>query len=182
MRNIALLGAAMLASACHAAGNAEGTGPLVQRDVPVAGAFDKIALAGSPDVIVTVGAAASVRAEGEAAMLDRLEIVNENGRLRIGLRNSGGWFDWGSHRGITVHITLPAISAASIEGSGNMRIDRVQGPAFAGSVTGSGDMNIAALTADQASFTVTGSGDLTAAGRARQASANLVGSGDLHLA
>jgi hypothetical protein len=183
MRTFFLLGAAALVTACHAAGNAEGTGPIVQRDFPVAGAFDRIALSGSPDVVVTVGAAASVRAEGEAEMLDRLEITNQNGQLQIGLKhNSGSWFDWGSHRGITIHVTLPAIAGASITGSGNMRIDRAQGPAFAASVTGSGDMNIAALTADQASFTVTGSGDITAAGHARQATASVTGSGDLHLA
>ena len=183
MRTIALLGAAALVTACHSAGSAEGTGPLAQRDFPVAGAFDKIALSGSPDVVVTVGAAASVRAEGEADQLDRLEITNVNGQLQIGLRNnSGSWFSWGHHRGITVHVTLPALAGASINGSGDMRIDRVQGPAFAGSVTGSGDMNIAALTADQASFTVTGSGDITAAGHARQATASVTGSGDLHLA
>ena len=184
MRNIALLAAAAsLATACHAAGSAEDTGPRVQRDFPVAGAFDKILLAGSPDVVVTVGGAPSVRAEGEADQLDRLEVVNQNGQLRIGLRNgSGGFFSWGTHRGIVVHVTLPALAAASINGSGDMRIDRVQGPAFAGSVTGSGDMNLAAVTADQASFTVTGSGDITAAGHARQATASVTGSGDLHLA
>jgi len=183
MRTIALLSAAALVTACHAAGNAEGTGPIVQRDFPVAGAFDKIALAGSPNVIVTVGPAASVRAEGDAELLDRLEITNENGQLRIGLRNSAGsWFSWNSHQRLTVHVTLPALAAATIAGSGDMRIDRVQGPAFAASVTGSGDMNVAALTADQASFTVTGSGDISAAGHARQASASVTGSGDLHLA
>jgi hypothetical protein len=184
MRNIVLLGAvASLATACHAAGSAEESGPAVQRDFPVAGAFDKIALTGSPDVVVTVGGAASVRAEGEASQLDRLEIVNQNGQLRIGLHSgSGGWFDWGTHRGIVVHVNLPALAGASIAGSGDMRIDRVQGPAFAGSVTGSGDMNIAALTSDQASFTINGSGDITAAGHARQANLSLVGSGDLHLA
>ena len=186
MRTIALLSAAALATlvtACHAAGNAEGTGPVAQREMPVAGAFDRIALSGSPDVVVTVGAAASVRAEGETDQLDRLEVTNVGGELRIGLRDtSGSWFSWGHHRGLTIHVTLPALAGASIAGSGDMRIDRVQGPAFAGSVTGSGAMNIANLTADTASFTITGSGDITAAGRARQASASLTGSGDLRLA
>lgn len=183
MRTIALLSAAALVTACHSVGNAEEAGPVAQRDFPVAGAFDRIALSGSPDVVVTVGAAASVRAEGDAATLDRLEIVNENGQLRIGLKNSSGsWFSWGHHRGVIVHVTLPALAGASITGSGDMRIDRVQGPAFAGSVTGSGDMTISALTAEQASFTVTGSGGITAAGHARQATGSVTGSGDLRLA
>ena len=186
MRTIALLSAAalaILASACHSAGNAEETGPLAQRDVPVAGAFDKIALSGSPDVVVTVGGAASVRAEGDVEMLDRLEIVNDNGQLRIGLRNTnGGWFSWGHRRGVTVHVALPALAGATVTGSGDMRIDRVQGPAFAGAVTGSGDITIATMATEQASFTVTGSGDITAAGQARQATASVNGSGDLRLA
>jgi hypothetical protein len=182
MRTIALLGAAAFVTACHAAGNAEGTGPVVQRDFPVAGAFDKIALSGSPDVVVTVGGAASVRAEGEAGMLDRLEIVNRNGQLRIGLRNSDDWFDWGSHHGLTIHVTVPALAGASVDGSGGMRIDRVQGPIFAGVLNGSGDLNIASLTAGQASFTLTGSGDITAAGHARQANVSMTGAGDVRLA
>ena len=183
MRTFGLLTAAALVAACHAAGDAEESGPPAQRDFPVAGAFDRIALSGSPNVVVTVGGAAAVRAEGTAEMLDRLEIRNENGQLQIGLRHgSGNWFDWGSHRGLTVHVTLPALAGASIAGSGGMHIDRVQGPAFAGQVTGSGDMTIAALAAEQASFSITGSGDITAAGRARQASGSVTGSGDLRLA
>ena len=183
MRTLVLLGAVTLVAACNAAGGAENDGPVAQRDFPVAGAYDRIALSGSPDVVVTVGGPAAVRAEGNAEMLDRLEIRNENGQLQIGLRNTAGsWFDWGSHRRLVVHVTLPALAGASITGSGDMRIDRVQGPAFAGAVTGSGDMNIAAVTAEQASFTITGSGDITAAGHARQANASVTGSGDLHLA
>lgn len=183
MRATALLGAAALVTACHSAGDAEEAGPAVQRAFQVAGAFDRIALSGSPDVVVTVGGAPSVRAVGDAGTLDRLEIVNENGQLRIGMRNNAGsWFSWGHRRGVTIQVTLPALAGASITGSGGMRIDRVQGPAFAGSVTGSGDMTIAALTADEASFTITGSGDITAAGRVRQATGSITGSGDLRLA
>jgi hypothetical protein len=182
MRTIALLSAAAFVAACNSAGDAE-TGPAVQRAFQVAGAFDRIALSGSPDVIVTVGGAASISAQGDSDTLDRLEIVNENGQLRIGMRNNAGsWFSWGHRRGVTIHVTLPALAGASVTGSGGMRIDRVQGPAFAGSVTGSGDMAIAALTADQASFTITGSGDITAAGHARQATGSVTGSGDLRLA
>lgn len=183
MRAAILLGAALGVSACHAMGSAEETRPAATRVVPVQGAFDRIALAGSPDVVVTVGGAAAVRAEGDQELLDRLEVVNEGGQLRIGLRDAaGGWFSWGSHRNLVVHVSLPALAGATIAGSGDMRIDRVQGPAFAGNVTGSGDLSVGSMQADQASFSVTGSGDITAAGRAQTASASVTGSGDLHLA
>lgn len=182
MRAAALISTVLFATACHAGGNAEETRPTAQRDFQVAGPFDRIALAGSPDVVVTVGGAPSVRAEGDADTLDRLEITSDGGQLHIGLRNSsGGWFRWGHHRGVTVHVTVPALAAASITGSGDMRIDRVQGPRFAGAVTGSGDMNVGAVAVGEASFSVTGSGDITAAGRAQRASAAVTGSGDVRL-
>jgi putative autotransporter adhesin-like protein len=177
----ALVSTLLAATACHAGGNAEETRAAARRDFQV-GAFDRIALAGSPDVVVTVGGAVSVRAEGDADTVDRLEITSEGGQLRIGLRNgSGSWFRWGHHRGVTVHVTVPSLAAASITGSGDMRIDRVEGPRFAGAITGSGDMNVAALAVGEAEFSVTGSGDIAAAGRAQRASATVVGSGDLRL-
>jgi putative autotransporter adhesin-like protein len=178
----ALLSTVLIAAACHAGGNAEETRhPTAQRDFPVAGAFDRIALAGSSDVIVTVGGAASVRAEGDAETLDRLEIVNEGGQLRIGMRpDSGNWFRWRHHR-VTVHVTVPALAGATIAGSGDMRIDRVEGARFAAAVTGSGDLSVGAAAVGDANFSVTGSGDIVAAGRAERASAAVVGSGDLRL-
>jgi hypothetical protein len=178
----ALLSTVLIATACHAGGDAEEARATARRDFPVAGAFDRIALAGSTDVIVTVGGAPSVRAEGDADTLERLEIINAGGQLQIGLRNrSGSWFRWGHNRGVTVHVTMPSLAAAAITGSGDMRIDRVEGARFAGSVTGSGDMNVGAVTVGEASFSVTGSGDIRAAGRADRASATVVGSGDLIL-
>ena len=178
----ALLSTVLIATACHAGGHAEETRPMVQRNIQVPGPFDRIALAGSTDVVVAVGGAPSIRAEGEAETLDRLEITVEGGQLHIGLRaGSRGWFHWGSRRGVTVHVTVPALAAASIAGSGDMRIDRVEGPRFAGSVTGSGDLDVGALAVGEASFSVTGSGDIRAAGRSQRASATVVGSGDLRL-
>jgi hypothetical protein len=178
----ALLSTVLIATACHAGGNAEETRPMAQRNIQVPGPFDRIALAGSTDVVVAVGGAPSIRAEGDAETLERLEITAEGGQLHIGLRNSsGGWFRWGSHRGVTVHVTVPALAAASIAGSGDMQIDRVEGARFAGSVTGSGDMNVGALAVGEASFSVTGSGDIRAAGRSQRASGTVVGSGDLRL-
>ncbi len=178
---IILLSSVLLLGACHAGGSAEGTGPTAQRGFEV-GAFDRIALAGSHDVIVTVGGAPSVRAEGDAEALERLEIGVEGGQLRIGNRGNSGWSWFGGHRrGITVHVTVPALAGASIAGSGDMRIDRVEGPRFAAAITGSGDMDIANLRVGEASFSVTGSGGIAAAGSAQRSSASVTGSGDLDL-
>lgn len=178
----AIFGAVLALGACTSAGG-EGGGARAagQRDFEV-GAFDRVALAGSHDVVITVGGTPSVRAEGNAEALERLEIVAEDGQLRIGSREGNGW-NWfgGHHGGVTVHVTVPALTGASIGGSGDMRIDRVEGERFTASVAGSGDMQVANIRAGEATFSVTGSGAIRAAGTAQRARSSVTGSGDLDL-
>ncbi|HST37186.1 MAG TPA: head GIN domain-containing protein [Allosphingosinicella sp.] len=184
MRKLLALVPFVLAAACSA-GNAQNSGDHQaggeqgRRDFTV-GAFEKVALEGSHDVVVTVGGQPSVRAEGDAEAIERLDIRVENGSLRIGTRpESRSWF---GHRGrVTIYVTAPALNGASIGGSGDMRIDRVQAQTFAASVAGSGDMEIGALRARVASFDIAGSGDIRASGEAEQASLAIAGSGDLAL-
>ena len=181
MRSLFLTAALAVTAACSAgaqSGGSESAAASTSRSFQVGG-FDKISLTGSPNVVVAVGGQPSVRAEGEAAELERLEISVVNGELRIGMR-SGSWS--GSHRGITVHVTVPSLQAAAISGSGDINIDRVQGQAFAGTVGGSGDLGVRELRVAQASFALTGSGGISAAGGAQRIEAHLNGSGDLSLA
>jgi Putative auto-transporter adhesin, head GIN domain len=185
MRGPALVTAILLLGACHVGdgpshdGESHGT---ASRDYRV-GPFDRISLAGADDVIVAVGGAPSVRAQGDDEELDRMEIGVANGELRISRRGQGGW-SWfgGHHRGVTVHVTVPALTAAAIRGSGDMRIDRIEGPAFAATITGSGDMDIGAARIGAASLSITGSGAIRASGSAQRASIAVTGSGDANLA
>jgi hypothetical protein len=181
MRTLLAIGPiAILAAACSAGareGDEQPSGAQGQRNFEV-GAFQSVSLEGSHDVIVTVGGAPSVRAEGDAEALQRLDVRVENGALKIGTRRGGGWFSH-DHGHVTVHVTAPALSGASIGGSGDMRIDRVQAPRFAASIGGSGDMEIGALRARQASFSIAGSGGIRAAGQADEADISIAGSGSV---
>jgi hypothetical protein len=188
MRALLLASILAMTAACNAGaqsggdarGKSDEAGAQASRNYQVGG-FDKLTLTGSPNVVVAVGGQPSVRAEGDAADLERLEIAVVDGELRIGMRpGSSSWF--GSHHGITVHVTVPGLRAASIAGSGDINIDRVQGQTFAASVGGSGDLDVRQLRVGQASFALTGSGGITAAGAAQSATASLNGSGDLRLA
>jgi hypothetical protein len=144
------------------------------------GAFDRITLAGAPLVLVSVGPAQSVRAEGPAAALDKMEAVVERGSLQIRLkkpyRNNSNWRDF---RGVTFRVSVPRLVGSTIAGAGDMRIDKIEGRRFAGTVAGSGDLDIATLQVDDAQFTMAGSGDLRAKGSARQASLTVAGSGNI---
>lgn len=184
MRKLLAIVPLILVAACsagNAQGNADGqaSGRQERRDFQV-GAFDKVALEGSHDVIVTVGGQPSVRAEGDAEAIERLDIRVENGALKIGTRReSRSWF--GGHRGVTVHVTVPSLNGAALAGSGDLRVDRVQAASFDGSVSGSGDMEIGALQARQANFSISGSGGIRASGEAEQARVSIAGSGDMAL-
>lgn len=183
MRAAAILAASILAMAvagCNARGH-ESEARTAQRTFPV-GPFQSVSLTGSPDVIVTVGGAPSVRAEGDARLVERLEIRVENGDLKIGYRESNSWsFGFSRDRNVTIHVTVPALAAATLTGSGDMRVDRVQGERFIGTVTGSGDLEVGQLRTGEAVFNLTGSGGIRAAGAAERGHVELQGSGDIEL-
>ena len=89
MRSLFLTAALAMTAACNAGaqsgapGSSESAGARSSRSFQVGG-FDKIDLTGSPDVVVAVGGQPSVRAEGDAADLERLDITVVDGELRIG--------------------------------------------------------------------------------------------------
>lgn len=178
-----ILGAAMLLGACTAsAGNSEEARTTAQREFDVT-SFDRVMLAGSQNVVVSVGTAPSVRAEGDAEAMERLTIEVEDGQLRIGSRRSSTWgWTGGRGRGVTVHVTVPSLKAALIAGSGDMRIDRVEGPRFDAAIAGSGDLEVAGVQVEQARFSVTGSGNMRATGRAASTAVSIAGSGDIDVA
>ncbi|HTU09421.1 MAG TPA: head GIN domain-containing protein [Allosphingosinicella sp.] len=153
----------------------EASGPRSSRDFQV-GAFERINLAGPMDVQVRVGAQPSVRAEGREG-LDRLEIVVVDGELRIGtVRGTSGPL-----RDIVVHVTVPALTAASLNGPGDIDIDRVRGARFAAAVNGPGNLSFGELRVETASFAVNGPGGIRAAGGAPRAEAVLSGPGNMRL-
>jgi hypothetical protein len=178
MRGAIILPVLML-GACSMGEASESSGKAGVRNFQVGG-FDKISLLGSSNVIVTVGGAPSVRAEGDTGHLDKLEVTVENGTLRIGYKK-GSWSFGGRKDGgpVTVHVSVPSLAGAEVAGSGDMRIDKVEGGDFAGEIAGSGEIQLASLRARNASFAIAGSGNVTAAGTAETADFEIAGSGDV---
>jgi hypothetical protein len=178
MRGAVMIVSLLVLAGCSA--GAQQGGERGQRSFQV-GAFQAVSLAGPHDVIVTVGGAASVRAEGSREVLERLDIRVENGSLHIGSRRNSD-FSFRRHRGsATIHVTVPSLAAASIGGSGNLRIDAVQGDRFTASIAGSGDMEIGQMRVAQAQLSIAGSGNIRGSGAVQRASISVAGSGDVDL-
>lgn len=184
MRRAAILLSTFILAACTTDADAEAArgSANATRDFAV-GAFDSVSLAGAQNVVVAIGAAHSVRAEGDAETIERLDIRVDDGNLRIGMKRGSWTSGWGRGRSpVTIYVTAPALAAAAIGGSGDMSIDAVAGGKFAASVGGSGDLRIGSLRVDQADFSIAGSGEIRAAGAARTAAISIAGSGDVDAA
>lgn len=173
----ALVGTALLA-ACNVTGTnariVEASGVQGARDFEV-GQFEAVEVAGPHNVIVTVGGAPSVRAEGDTALLEHLDIRVEGGRLRVGTERNTNFRGNGR---VTIRVTAPSLRAASLAGSGDMQIGAFQAQRFQGDIAGSGNLIIQHLQADAAEFDIAGSGNIRAAGRVREAKVEIAGSGN----
>lgn len=142
------------------------------------GPFEALATVGPQDVTVERGDTYAVRSQGDPAALGQLEVVVVDGTLTI--RPKPGFrVSWSSLSGATFHVTTPQLDSVSIAGSGSVRLDRVEGAAFAGSVAGPGELTIDALQVDKADFSVSGPGNLVAAGTAREARVSIAGPGQV---
>lgn len=141
--------------------------------------FAEIAIVGPQDVVVSRGETFGVRSEGSPEALAQLEAVVEDGKLLIRPKQGfGGGFNWGRLAAATVYVSLPQLDAVALAGSGDVRIDRIEGPRFTGTVAGSGELAIDAMQVDEADFSIGGSGNLVAAGTARETRVSIGGSGE----
>jgi hypothetical protein len=176
--------AAMAASSTAVAGcqaHGEDAGAMVSRNYQVSN-FQQIEVAGPYDVDVRTGPVVSVAARGSEKLLERTLVEVRGNKLVIRPQRTQGWFNFGwSHHGkAEFTVTVPQLSGASIAGSGDIRVDKVQGDAFAGEIAGSGGINIGNLEVQQLKFEIAGSGGVKAqAGKTQSAKYEIAGSGDI---
>lgn len=157
-----------------------GTGSGGARSYAVAD-FTGVELAGSDNVDVRVGAGFSVRAEGDPKLIERLRIRKVGDTLRID-RLRGNGFNWSKGGPLQVYVTLPRLADASVAGSGDMTVDRVEGQDFRAGIAGSGTLAVSALAVDTAKVEIAGSGNMKAAGQAKALGVDIAGSGALDAA
>ena len=142
--------------------------------------FDAIDATGPDDVVVTIGTGFAVKAEGDAKAIANLDIRVKGDMLVIGRNGKMDW-NWGNDgsKGATVRITMPAIKAATLTGSGNLDLDRAAGDSLDLSLTGVGDVRIGTATLASLSADITGTGSIKIAGTADRAKLSITGTGDI---
>ena len=173
--------AILLASCGHAERGAASTSAAGSRNFALAD-FDQVALKGSDDVNVVVGKSFSVSATGPSDELDRLEIVVEDGVLKVGRKSGMSWHIGWSRKGeqdVKVTVTMPAIRGASLAGSGDLAIDSATADSFKISLAGSGNLRVGKLEAKAADLNLAGSGDIAVTGKVGTLEISGAGSGNV---
>jgi hypothetical protein len=158
----------------------ENLGPMVSRGFQV-GTFNQVEAAGPFDLTIHTGSAPSVQARGNQSLIDNLEVVVENGTLRIRPRDQHNFFHFSIHHGkADINITVPTLTAATLAGAGDVRIDKVQGNSFEGRMAGAGDLSIDSASVGALKLSVAGSGDAgVKSGKAQTADYGIAGAGDI---
>jgi hypothetical protein len=175
--SIALGVAALTAGGCfgHMEFGDDG-GPQTKKDVKLSG-FTKIKSNGSMDVSVKVGSPESINVEGSEARVKAFKATVVDGVLVLE-EDSNSLFG-GNDGKLRVTVTVPDLTAFTINGSGDATIDGVKGKSFAISINGSGDATVTG-ECDDATISVSGSGDINAKSLdVKNATVSIAGSGDV---
>jgi hypothetical protein len=181
-----IAGALFVATAVIAAcseSHAENGGPSATKTYQV-GNFQQIEVAGPYEVNVRTGANASVAGTGPEKMLEHTVVEVRGDKLVIRPLERKNWLGGGwSHKGTAQFtVTVPQLRAATIAGSGDIQVDRVQGPSFEGTVAGSGGISLAQIDVQQLKLAIAGSGGVRGGGgKVQTAEYDIAGSGDLDL-
>jgi hypothetical protein len=168
-----------------------GSGHVVSQPRALSG-FDAVQTLGSVDLDIEIGAQTAVTVDMDDNLQGQIRTQVQGTTLVIDSKGN-----WTSRHEPRVSITLPALSAVSVQGSGGTVLKGLKGGELAlrigGSgdidaqgrverlvvlIDGSGDARLGGLKADRVQARVNGSGDITVyAGRTLQAT--ISGSGDI---
>lgn len=138
--------------------------------------FTAVDLAGSNDVRVTVGGGQAVVVHADDNLIDLVTTRVESGTLVVGTKGS-----FTTRVPMSVKVTVPAIDAVVLSGSGVVSVDGVEADRLAVRVPGSGVLSVRG-TAGKLAVDLSGSGDVWLQElHARDVVATLSGSGQVHV-
>lgn len=142
--------------------------------------FDRIQVNGPFVVRVTTGGGSSAYAEGDHRAINEISVQVMGRTLRV-RRNLST--DWGGYPGeseaasATLYLTTHQLEQATIIGTGDLEIDRMEGGRLIVSLGGNGRLAVGEIEADHAALAVTGAGILEAGGHAETGRVSVEGPG-----
>lgn len=137
--------------------------------------FQKIRVDGPFKVTLATGVAPFARATGSAAALDRVSVEIAGDTLVVHAVDSWGGYPGEDPGPVEIAVGTHELSAAWLNGSGSLALDRARGLKFDFSIQGSGSGEIGDVDVDQLSVSVGGTASARLAGKAAKMSAMVRG-------
>lgn len=137
--------------------------------------FDTIRVDAPIEVIITTGAGASARAEGDQALLDRLKVDVSGRAMTVAAERARPGEKSGGH--VTLRLSTGDLQRIVQTGGGSVSVSRMKGLRGEIVLGGNGDVSVAAVDIDQLSLGVAGAGRATLSGRAGAATVRVNGPG-----
>jgi hypothetical protein len=153
-----------------------GSGKVIEEVRPVTG-FGGLVVNGPVDVQLKASSAERVTVRADDNILPLIETRIEDGKLVVGTTR-GASFRTRNPLRVTVEFT--SMSVLAVNGSGDVRADRLRAQLLDVTIRGSGDVAIDAVESDAVALLIVGSGDFTASGRAASLGVSVSGSGDVN--
>jgi len=179
LRSLAVVVAASAVAGCQVNAQ-EAPGRNITRNYQV-GNFQQIEVAGPYDVEVRTGTNPSVSANGSEKLLEKTVVEVKGDKLLIRPENNHSFFHfgWSSRGKAHFTVTVPQLSGATIAGSGDVQVDKVQGDRFEGTVAGSGGIVVGNMDVQTLKLAIAGSGGVKGSGKAKSADYDIAGSGGI---
>lgn len=137
--------------------------------------FDAIRVDAPVEVIITTGAGASAKVDGDQSLIERLHI-DVSGRL-LTIRMDRARPGEKSGGRATVRLSTGMLERLVLTGGGSISVSRMKGLRGEIVLGGNGDVSVATVDVDQLSLGVAGAGRATLAGRAAVAAVRVNGPG-----
>lgn len=142
----------------------------------ILGPFDSLHFAGSANVRYAQGERDEVFIEGDARLLETVEVQLRDGRLTVS--QQGGWKFWRSQR-LQVRVMSRELRGVVISGAADfIATEPVQCKDLEVSISGAGLARFEQLKAEHLKFSVSGSGDGHFAGSTQDLNVRISGRGD----
>lgn len=152
-------------------------GKAITTAVATIGAFTKVQAMGPDDIVFVTGDAFSIKAEGDAAVIKKLRYSLKDGAIIIGRAKGKLWDD--DDGDVTITITAPTLTEASLAGSGSFTADKMAGDEVVLATAGSGDLKVGAVSGRRFDGKIAGSGDISVAGKMETADLAVLGAGSI---
>ncbi|HET7773582.1 MAG TPA: head GIN domain-containing protein [Burkholderiaceae bacterium] len=153
----------------------EGNGKVVEKAREIS-AFSQVKVRGPMDVRLRASDKEALVVRADENIEPLIETRMEGDALVIGLKNN---VSINTRSPLEVTLNFRKLEAVGLSGSGNVSVDRIEGPRFAASIAGSGDLRVETANVTDFRGAVSGSGDLRVNGRAENQHFSVAGSGDI---